>query len=88
MSISRRTFLESAAAGAIAAHAALAIEVDKKTISRANWVCVNFQRVSMQHNFNCISGNFELSVMICRTNIFSNKINHIKFTIVIYFGGA
>lgn len=31
MSISRRTFLESAAAGAIAAHAALAIEVDKKT---------------------------------------------------------
>jgi predicted aldo/keto reductase-like oxidoreductase len=31
MSISRRTFLESAAAGAIAAHAALAIEIDKKT---------------------------------------------------------
>ncbi len=31
MSISRRTFLESAAAGAVAAHAALAIEVDKKT---------------------------------------------------------
>lgn len=31
MSISRRSFLETAAAGAIAAHAALAIEVDKKT---------------------------------------------------------